>query len=426
MRYVHTRKPVRLLIIEPAGDFLLSLTNRLFGLARHEVSWMAVPEVSQALDLLGRESFDLLAAGLPLPLPHGLDPAEACERVSGVCVLGFSDSGSGLFLHPGPSANVVLILPKSKLDNAALDQAVATLLAHARLCSDLETAQTRLLEATPSPVAAPLSGRIAPESTGEPPAASLPAGKDRLTILLAEDNIINRMFATEILEHEGHRVLFAQTGQEALDALATDRIDVVFMDIQMPAMNGLEATRRIRSGQTPGVPRDIPIIAMTAHALQGDRERFLQAGMNGYLAKPVGAEDIRQALTDALSGAEAVVASATESVPQVLNEIWLLEKARGNREFLKKLFTVFIEKQPETLETLRRAVTTGDLRDVAFLAHTLKGGSATMGAEILKERAFALEKAAKDGDQSLAVLEMANLETAFKQAVAAIEAFNSR
>ncbi|WP_027369082.1 PAS domain-containing hybrid sensor histidine kinase/response regulator [Desulfocurvibacter africanus] len=117
-----------------------------------------------------------------------------------------------------------------------------------------------------------------------------------LMILLAEDNPINRLLAESLLTQRGHTVKAVENGQEAIEALAREPFDAVFMDVQMPVMSGEEATRRIRDGELPGVDAAIPVIALTAHALKGDRERFLAKGMDDYLAKPIDLEQLDQAL----------------------------------------------------------------------------------------------------------------------------------
>jgi signal transduction histidine kinase/HPt (histidine-containing phosphotransfer) domain-containing protein len=250
---------------------------------------------------------------------------------------------------------------------------------------------------------------------------------DPLVIMLAEDNLINQLFATEILEQDGHRVIAVGNGAQALATLARQPVDVVLMDIQMPEMDGLEATRRIRAGEARGVPRDLPIIAMTAHALKGDRERFLQSGMDGYLSKPVGSEEIQAALHQVLGGRYPGGNGEAPPAPsQALNEKWLMDKARGNRDFLKKLFAVFVEQQPGKIEEMRQAAENGDMRELAFMAHTLKGGAATMGAEALKDRAYEVEIAAKAGDSDLAAREVEALEADLDQAIVAMKEFMAR
>jgi two-component system CheB/CheR fusion protein len=129
-------------------------------------------------------------------------------------------------------------------------------------------------------------------SPGAPPAIA-----SRLRILVAEDSTVNQLLARELLERQGHTVVVAGNGREALEALAREPFDLVFMDVQMPEMDGMETARAIREGTVPGVPRDIPIVALTAHVLKGDRERFLAAGMDDYIAKPFDLDEFEEGLT---------------------------------------------------------------------------------------------------------------------------------
>ncbi|EHJ48887.1 histidine kinase [Solidesulfovibrio carbinoliphilus subsp. oakridgensis] len=125
-------------------------------------------------------------------------------------------------------------------------------------------------------------------------AASSP-GKP-LKILLAEDNPINRLFLQELLRNEGHSITYAADGQEALEALRTEAFDIVLMDISMPRMDGIEATRRIRESVSGKINAKIPIVALTAHAFRVDAERFLKAGMDGYLSKPIDPAKLKEIL----------------------------------------------------------------------------------------------------------------------------------
>jgi CheY-like chemotaxis protein len=141
--------------------------------------------------------------------------------------------------------------------------------------------------------------RLARGGTEEtPPSAPQRAPREgrRLSILLAEDNGVNRLLAVSLLEIRGHTVTAVENGQEALAALAREVFDAVLMDVRMPDMDGEEATRRIRNGEVPGLDPGIPIIALTAHALKGDRERFLAAGMDDYAAKPLGVDELDRIL----------------------------------------------------------------------------------------------------------------------------------
>ncbi len=134
------------------------------------------------------------------------------------------------------------------------------------------------------------------------PATARPPALGPLKILLAEDERLNRFHMVIDLEDSGHRVVTAEDGVEALSALERERFDLILMDVQMPRMDGVEATRRIRSGAAPGVDRDIPIVALTAYAMAGDREKFLAAGMDDYIAKPVDKEQLDRVLETVLAG----------------------------------------------------------------------------------------------------------------------------
>ena len=138
-----------------------------------------------------------------------------------------------------------------------------------------------------------------------------------LRILLAEDNVVNQKVAARLLESKGHSVRLACNGNEAVSAAAEESFDLIFMDVQMPERDGLEATAMIRAsvGRTPSV---VPIIAMTAHAMAGDRERCLSAGMDGYVSKPIRTAQMFQAMADALrqkSNQPSSYAGAGDRVP---------------------------------------------------------------------------------------------------------------
>jgi CheY-like chemotaxis protein len=122
------------------------------------------------------------------------------------------------------------------------------------------------------------------------------SGEKSLSVLVAEDNRINRITATRFLAKLGHEAVCAESGEEALELLASRHFDCVLMDVQMPVMDGIEATSRIRAGEAPGVDPDLPVIAMTAHAMIGDREQIMKAGMDDYVAKPIEMDLLEAAL----------------------------------------------------------------------------------------------------------------------------------
>ncbi|MFU2209713.1 response regulator [Solidesulfovibrio sp. C21] len=270
-------------------------------------------------------------------------------------------------------------------------------------------------------------GLLADHDENDPDTVASPqtAPSRPLTILLAEDNPINQIYAQELLEMDGHQVAVAHTGRRALEVLRRRRFDIILMDIQMPEMDGLEATRAIRQDKTGDFDPQIPIVALTAHALKGDRETFLRAGMNEYLSKPVSPESLAAALSRAMGRQATTVREVTPTAPMpvdagALEWSGLLTKARGNTGFLMKLFAAFVAEQPVNLESMREALALADFDQLAFMAHSLKGAAATMCAPLLREASHALERAARAADAKGAAHAFEAVETALRDVVLAM------
>ncbi|HEX4966087.1 MAG TPA: response regulator [Thermoanaerobaculia bacterium] len=237
------------------------------------------------------------------------------------------------------------------------------------------------------------------------PAAALPRPARQppgppLCILLAEDHPVNRQVMTGLLEHLGYRADLAANGLEVLAALSRQRYDVVLMDVQMPEMDGLEATRRIR--QQPGAqPR---IIAMTAHAMSGDRERCLAGGMDDYLSKPVQVADLATALAAAVPLVSPPPPPSEEKLPEVgfaglptdlldPQTLGLLrELSAPGEDVLGTLVRTFAASSAGDLADLRRLATEGRWTDVERAAHRLKGGSGSLGAVRVAALCTAIEE----------------------------------
>ncbi|MCP4645477.1 MAG: response regulator [bacterium] len=223
-------------------------------------------------------------------------------------------------------------------------------------------------------------------------------------VLVVEDNLVNQEVALEILKSLGCTVDIAGNGQHAVEMWQKKAYDVVFMDCQMPKMDGYEATRTIRQHETNG--DHVPIIAMTAHAVKGDRQRCLAAGMNDYITKPVSPELVMSALlrwfqSDAANGQEA------ETIPEpredlgdlaVLDEERLLNATGGRPKTLQRITGVFLDNVPAEVEQLRLAVEAGDAKETRRLAHAIKGTAATIGGLRVNQIAFRVEALAEKGD----------------------------
>jgi CheY-like chemotaxis protein len=248
------------------------------------------------------------------------------------------------------------------------------------------------------------SRRAASEAPApEPPSpdssslAARPAPR-RLRVLLAEDHPVNQMLALRLLEKQGHTVVVAGDGHEALAALGRQSFDLVLMDVQMPGMDGLEVAARIRREERGG-GRHVPILAMTAYAMKGDRERCLEAGMDGYVAKPIQPRELFEAIDSLIPPAGAAPGAPASPAPVAdLDPSQALARVGGDRGLLRELAGMFLDSLPQQLAELRTALGRGDGPAVQRLAHTLKGAVGTFGARHAFEEAQRLERMARNGD----------------------------
>jgi signal transduction histidine kinase/DNA-binding response OmpR family regulator/HPt (histidine-containing phosphotransfer) domain-containing protein len=205
-------------------------------------------------------------------------------------------------------------------------------------------------------------------------------------VLLAEDNIVNQRVAIGLLNRRGHQVTVVENGQEAVDAVAREHFDIVLMDLQMPIMGGLEATKAIRESERESARGRVRIVAMTAHAMSGDRERCLAADMDGYLAKPTES----RALFAEVEGPEG------PSLPPI-DETDLLSRLHGDTELAAEIVRLFTEECPGLLDAIRTAIDQGDVTAVRRAAHTLRGAAGTAAAVGIAEAAALLEVLAAEG-----------------------------
>ena len=226
--------------------------------------------------------------------------------------------------------------------------------------------------------------------------AALPAR--RLDLLLAEDNPVNQRLAVSLLQRRGHRVTTVGNGVEALAALERQQFDAVLMDVQMPEMGGLEATAAIRAREQD-TPNHVPIIAMTAHALKGDRERCMQAGMDEYLTKPLDAKGLCDLVERVAGGAGAAGAprEATAAPVTPLDDS-VLARLGGDRTLLEEISQLFIEDAPVRLRQIRAALDGRDADGLRRAAHGIKGAAANFGATALVDAARALEDIGQRGE----------------------------
>jgi signal transduction histidine kinase/CheY-like chemotaxis protein len=238
-----------------------------------------------------------------------------------------------------------------------------------------------------------------------------------LRVLLAEDNPMNQQLTVRLLGKQGHAVSVAETGREALDLLDREAFDLVLMDVQMPDLDGLSAAAEIRRRETT-TGRHVPIIAMTARAMKGDREACLAAGMDGYLSKPIRANE----LLAAICGLAARPALADDGGDSPVDLTEALARVGGDRVLLRDIATTFLEQCPKWLATIRSAVDCGDADALRAAAHPLKGSLGLFGAKAAVDAAGRLESLGRAGklDDGRSVL--ADLDRALARVVPALEA----
>jgi len=243
-------------------------------------------------------------------------------------------------------------------------------------------------------ISAVLQGRDRWVDRGYAPAAPAAAASS-VRVLLAEDNLVNCAVAVGLLTRRGHHVVVAGNGVEAVEALERDTFDVVLMDMQMPVMGGLEATIQIRAREqaVPSRPR-VRIVALTAHAMQGDRERCLEAGMDGYVSKPVD----RFELYAAVEGAPVKITGVTPGGSDIFDRASLLDRLDGDTELLEQILQVFIVDCSSRLTAVDAALAAGSAQGLATAAHAIKGAALNLSANRLADVASALEAAGHRGE----------------------------
>jgi PAS domain S-box-containing protein len=240
-----------------------------------------------------------------------------------------------------------------------------------------------------------------------------------LNILLAEDSLVNQKLAVGLLERRGHRVQVANNGREALAELEKQHYDLVLMDVQMPEMDGLDATRALREREMSTGHARRPVIAMTAHAMEGDRERCLASGMDNYISKPIRSRELFETIDQTLAG---MSVARPEELPgaDTIGLDWsvALETVGGDRHLLGEIVAAFLEEAPRLLNDLRTAATAGDTEGLHRAAHTLKASLRYLGAGELFDQAFVLETCGRDARLADAAKTMAIFDTSLERLLA--------
>jgi two-component system, sensor histidine kinase and response regulator len=230
-----------------------------------------------------------------------------------------------------------------------------------------------------------------------------------MAVLLAEDNPVNQKVAVGLLSKRGHAVSVVTNGREAVDALERERFDVVLMDLQMPEMDGLEATAAIRERERP-TGRRVRIIAMTAHAMKGDREHCIAAGMDGYLAKPVDPRALFAAVEAKAEDPAKGAGARDDTTASSFDVNDLRRRTGGDEALMGEVVQLFMEDCPRRMAAIRDAIEQGRADALRAAAHALKGAASYFSAPAVVAGAAALERIAVEGQMADAPAALVRLE----------------
>jgi PAS domain S-box-containing protein len=293
---------------------------------------------------------------------------------------------------------LMLTFPHLKRKSECADIGVNATLLKPFGSRELMQALAKAAAACTGPAPAPSGGEIPSISSGESPAgpqrSTPPMRTGRpLRILVAEDTAVNQKFILRLLDRWGHTAVLAEDGRKAVAQISKEMFDIVLMDVQMPEMDGLEATAAIRRHEA-GSGQRTPIIAMTAHAIKGDRERCLTAGMDDYISKPLDAELLKQ-IIERLTTAHTPAAAIAEGESPAPG---FLKAFENDWSFFAEVVEVFFSDYPHQLDSLRTSAERGDAATFRRAAHSLKGMLRNFQAEAAAEKAFHLENKGQRGE----------------------------
>jgi PAS domain S-box-containing protein len=231
--------------------------------------------------------------------------------------------------------------------------------------------------------------------------------RSKVRVLLAEDNKVNQMLAVALLRKRGYDVTVADNGREAVDLIARSTFDVVLMDVQMPEVDGFEATARIRSMES-ATSRRLPVIAVTAHAMESDRQRCLDAGMDDYVSKPIDPEKLEEAIQ-----------RWTGQLPD-FEHARALDLAQGDQDVLASIVRAFLEKTPHRLEAIHRALDARDAEGLERSAHQMEDAAVHLAMPRLRDLAHRIAELGRRGELSQAVQLVADLDMAVGAGTSAV------
>jgi CheY-like chemotaxis protein len=368
-------------------------------------SWSLLPETADSGEEALRKVVAAKQKGTPFPLViveasmPGMDGYELAARLHQVA---------------DPPAIVMMVWPpdRRELRQRPADATPVVFLQKPVSQAELQDAIMRALDVAPETPAVEDEEDVDVFSSEKP-----------LTVLVAEDMLANQKVVAAILRKRGHRVLIARDGREAVDLFRREKFDVVLMDVQMPEMDGLEATVAMRQ-QEKERGESVAIIAMTAHAMRGDREKCLQAGMDAYLAKPIDVHELLELVEGVATGsrigpgaADSGIRHSASPEPQVIDISATLHRLGGDEELLQSFIGFWDEDYPQLWKSVERAAQAGDADTLRRAAHSLKGLAANFSAAACVAAADYIETRARGGD-------IGNLDAALNKLKVELERLN--
>ncbi|MBI1247895.1 response regulator [bacterium] len=359
-------------------------TNRLiceemlqaWGMKTHAVSSgeLALIEIKRAID--AQEAYQLVLVDVMMPQMDGIELVRQIRQISGtqdLTIVMLSSADQPVAKDFASSLGVVRCITKPITESILLNGIAAA----------MGTARSDSVDLS--------------RESSKKPKQFLPRN-----ILLAEDGVVNRKVAQSLLENRGHHVTAVENGQLAVDAFRSGSFDLILMDVQMPVLDGFAATAEIRRLEKD-LPRKIPIIALTAHAMKGDRERCLSHGMDSYVSKPFKPQE----LFETVESIRPLIQAYEKSSPppegdlegeEAFNQQRALENAGGNSEILQEMIDLFAAECPKQMNEIQAAHASGDNQRLTRAAHTLKGSVALFAADKATAAARRIEFMGRDND----------------------------
>jgi PAS domain S-box-containing protein len=425
-------------------------------------NWGMKPVVAEsgraALTLMAQrfetgQTFPLVLLDGMMPEMDGFDLAEQIKQhpeLAGAAIMMLTSAGQAGDRARCRALGIASYLIKPVKQSELLDTIVSALAAR--------SGNAPQEAAPPEPNVSP---DVSPDGSNE---GQLPP----LRILLAEDNAVNQRVAARILEKQGHQVVIASNGKEAVNAFDTQRFDLILMDVQMPEMDGFEATAAIRAREkvvremfvremfvSAPERRPVPIMAMTAHAMMGDRERCLAAGMDGYLSKPIRARELLAAIAaltpvSVSRSSAATTGDSGEAIPteqegepggqkelagneakkeaaeSAFDPEVVLSHVEGDRDLLQEILALYFEGTPHLLDDVRAAVVRQDAVALERAGHTLKGSVSNFGAQAAFAAALRMEMIGRSGNRREAQVALSDLEHEIDRLTRELAAFRDR